>query len=95
MFDGLKGRLKTGDKVLSVTVSGYVGEGIIAKGLGQLQERFPQLEIGSYPFFRQSRFGASFVLRGTDEAVLKSAAAELRALIRSLGAEPIEGEPQE
>jgi len=95
MFDGLKGRLKTGDKVLSVTVSGYIGEGIIAKGLGQLQERFPQLEIGSYPFFRQSRFGASFVLRGTDEAVLKSAAAELRTLIRSLGAEPIEGEPQE
>jgi molybdenum cofactor synthesis domain-containing protein len=95
MFDGLKGRLKTGDKVLSVTVSGYVGEGIIAKGLGQLQERYPQLEIGSYPFFRQSRFGASFVLRGTDEAALKNAAADLRTLIRSLGAEPIEGEPQE
>ena len=95
MFDGLKGRLKTGDKVLSVTVSGHVGEGIIAKGLGQLQERYPQLEIGSYPFFRQSRFGASFVLRGTDEAALKNAAADLRTLIRSLGAEPIEGEPQE
>ena len=95
MFDGLKGRLKTGDKVLSVTVSGYIGEGIIAKGLGQLQERHPQLEIGSYPFFRQSRFGASFVLRGTDEAALKNAAVELRTLIRSLGAEPIEGEPQE
>jgi molybdenum cofactor synthesis domain-containing protein len=95
MFDGLKGRLKTGDKVLSVTVSGYVGEGVIAKGLGQLQERYPALEIGSYPFFRQGRFGASFVLRGTDAAALKSAAEELRTLIRSLGAEPIEGEPQE
>jgi molybdenum cofactor synthesis domain-containing protein len=95
MFDGLKGRLKTGDKVLSVTVSGYVGEGVIAKGLGQLQERYPALEIGSYPFFRQGRFGASFVLRGTDAAALKSAAEELRMLIRSLGAEPIEGEPQE
>jgi molybdenum cofactor synthesis domain-containing protein len=95
MFDGLKGRLKTGDKVLSVAISGYVGEGVIAKGLGELQERYRQLDIGSYPFFRQSRFGASFVLRGTDEAALKSAAEELRALIRSLGAEPIEGEPQE
>jgi len=95
MFDGLKGRLKTGDKVLSVTVSGYVGEGVIAKGLGQLQGRYQQLDIGSYPFFRQGRFGASFVLRGTDAAALKSAAEELRTLIRSLGAEPIEGEPQE
>ena len=95
MFDGLKGRLKTGDKVLSVTVSGYVGEGVIAKGLGQLQGRYLQLDIGSYPFFRQGRFGASFVVRGTDTAMLKSAAEELRTLIRSLGAEPIEGEPQE
>jgi molybdenum cofactor synthesis domain-containing protein len=95
MFDGLKGRLKTGDKVLSVTISGHVGEGVIAKGLGELQARYPTLEIGSYPFFRQSRFGASFVLRGTDAAALKDAAEELRALIRSLGAEPIEGELQE
>jgi molybdenum cofactor synthesis domain-containing protein len=95
MFDGLKGRLTTGDKMLSVTISGYVGEGVIAKGLGQLQERFAMLEVGSYPFFRQGRFGASFVLRGTDAAALKSAAEDLRALIRTLGADPIEGEPQE
>jgi molybdenum cofactor synthesis domain-containing protein len=95
MFDGLKGRLKTGDKVLSVTVSGYVGEGVIAKGLGALQDRHRQLEVGSYPFFRQGRFGASFVLRGTDEAALKNAAEELRILIRTLGAEPMEGEPKE
>jgi molybdenum cofactor synthesis domain-containing protein len=95
MFDGLKSRLRTGDKVLSVTVSGYVGEGVIAKGLGALQGRFAMLEIGSYPFFRQGKFGASFVLRGTDNAALKSAAEELRVLIRSLGAEPIEGEPLE
>jgi molybdenum cofactor synthesis domain-containing protein len=95
MFDGLKARLRTGDKVLSVTVSAQVGEGVIAKGLGELQDRYQQLDVGSYPFFRQGRFGASFVLRGTDEAALKSAAVELRALIRSLGAEPIEGEPRE
>ena len=95
MFDGLKGRLRTGDKVLSITISGTVGEGVIAKGLGALQARYPMLEIGSYPFFRQSKFGASFVLRGTDAAALKDAGNELRALIRSLGAEPIEGEPQD
>jgi len=95
MFDGLKGKLKTGDKVLSLTISGYVGEGVIAKGLGQLQERYASLDVGSYPFFRQGKFGASFVLRGTDVSALKSAAEELRALIRSLGADPIEGEPQE
>jgi molybdenum cofactor synthesis domain-containing protein len=95
MFDGVKGRLKVGDRMLSATVSGYVGEGVIAKGLGALQERYPQLEIGSYPFFRQGRFGASFVLRGTDAAAIKAATEELRAIIRGLGAEPIEGDPPE
>jgi molybdenum cofactor synthesis domain-containing protein len=95
MFDGIKGQLKTGDKVLSVTISGYIGEGVIAKGLGALQDRYRQLDVGSYPFFRQDKFGASFVLRGTDEAALARAADELRALIRTLGAEPIEGDPKE
>ena len=95
MFDGVKGRLKVGDRMLSATVSAYVGEGVIAKGLGALQDRNPQLEIGSYPFFRQGRFGASFVLRGTDAAAIKVAAEELRGIIRGLGAEPIEGDPPE
>jgi molybdenum cofactor synthesis domain-containing protein len=94
MFDGLEGRLRTGDKVLSVTISAHVGEGVIAKGLGALQDRYQQLEIGSYPFFRQGLFGASFVVRGTDAVALTNAAEELRALIRSLGVEPIEGELQ-
>jgi molybdenum cofactor synthesis domain-containing protein len=93
MFDGLKATLKGGDKVLSRTVSGYVGEGAIAKDLGALQDRHPALEIGSYPFFRQGKFGASFVIRGTDKAEIDSAALELHTIIKNLGADPIDGEP--
>jgi molybdenum cofactor synthesis domain-containing protein len=92
MFDGLKGGLSRGDPVHSKTVSAYVGEGVIAHDLGQLQQRYPKLDIGSYPFFRQSKFGASFVIRGTDEEAIGNAAAELRTIIRNLNAEPIEGE---
>jgi molybdenum cofactor synthesis domain-containing protein len=92
MFDGLKGGLARGDLVLSKTVSAYIGEGVIAKDLGALQGRYPSLDIGSYPFFRQGRFGASFVIRGTDEEAIGNAAAELRDIIRRLSAEPIEGE---
>jgi molybdenum cofactor synthesis domain-containing protein len=93
MFDGLKGGLVHGDRVLSRTVSAHVGEGVIAKDLGALQERYPALDIGSYPFFRQGKFGASFVIRGTDETALGKAADELRDIIRRLNAEPFEGEP--
>jgi molybdenum cofactor synthesis domain-containing protein len=93
MFDGVKGTLVGGRPVLSLTVSAYLGEGIIAAGLGALQQRYAALDIGSYPFFRQGKFGASFVLRGTEQGRLDAAAVELRALIRELGADPIEGEP--
>jgi molybdenum cofactor synthesis domain-containing protein len=93
MFDGLKHRLIGGKPVLSRTVSAFLGEGIIAAGLGSLQQRYPALEIGSYPFFRQGRYGASFVLRGTERALIDAAAGELGKLIHELGAEPIEGEP--
>ena len=93
MFDGVKDKLVGGWPMLSRTVSAFLGEGIIAAGLGALQQRYPDLDIGSYPFFRQGRFGASLVLRGTGQARLDAAARELRALIGELGAEPIEGEP--
>jgi molybdenum cofactor synthesis domain-containing protein len=92
MFDGLKGGLSRGDPVHSKTVSAHVGEGVIAHDLGELQKRYPELDIGSYPFFRQGRFGASFVIRGTDAEAIGHAAAELRTIIRNLNAEPIEGE---
>jgi len=92
MFDGLKGGLARGDPMHSKTVSAHVGEGVIAHDLGLLQKRYPILDIGSYPFFRQGKFGASFVIRGTDEEVIGNAAAELRTIIRNLNAEPIEGE---
>ncbi len=95
MFDGIKGGLARGDKVLSKTIGGFIGEGVIARDLGALQQRYPALDIGSYPFFRQGKFGASFVIRGTDEEAIGNAAAELRAIIRNLGADPIEGESED
>ena len=95
MFDGLKGRLVGGDKVLSLTVSAHIGEGVIAHDLGLLQQRYTDLDIGSYPYFRQGRYGASFVLRGTNRERLDAAAQELRVIIRKLGADPLDGEPLE
>jgi molybdenum cofactor synthesis domain-containing protein len=93
MFEGVRHRLTGGAPLQSKTVATYLGEGVIAKDLGALQERYADLEIGSYPFFRGGRFGTSLVLRGTDAAHIAAAAEELRAFIRRLGGEPVEGEP--
>ena len=91
IFNELKHRLKGGAKVLSRSVSCTLGEGTIAKDLGLLQERYGDLEIGSYPYFRRSDFGVTLVVRGTDRERIAAAIAELKALIRTLGGDPQEG----
>jgi molybdenum cofactor synthesis domain-containing protein len=92
MFDGIKGRLHGGTVQQSLTVTCSLGEGTIAKDLTALQERYADIEIGSYPYFRAGGFGVSLVLRGTDMGRLRAAADELKALIRRLGGDPREEE---
>ncbi len=93
MFEGLTGRLTGGPPVLSRTVACTIGEGTVAGGLGEIQGRYPDVEIGSYPYFRAGHFGTSLVLRSAAVERLEAAAEEVRALVRSLGGEPIEAEP--
>ncbi len=90
MFDGVKHSLKGGRPVLSRTVSCHLAEGVIAKGLKEIQDRHPELDIGSYPFYRRGEFGTSLVLRGREEGELGEATREVIALVTSLGGTPLE-----
>jgi molybdenum cofactor synthesis domain-containing protein len=90
-FSELQHRLRGGAKVLSRSVSCGLGEGTIAKDLAALQERYADLEIGSYPYFRRSDFGVTLVVRGTDRERIVAAVEELKVLIRNLGGDPQEG----
>ena len=91
IFEQLKYRLRGGEKVLSRSLSCHLAEGTLAGDLGALQSRYPDLEIGSYPYFRRGDFGVTLVLRGTDSARLTAATDELKRLIRAFGGEPQEG----
>jgi len=91
IFEQLKHRLVGGAKMLSRSVSCQLAEGTLAKELGELQARHPDLEIGSYPYFRRGDFGVTLVLRGTENARLAAAVEELNVLIRALGGDPQEG----
>lgn len=88
MVDGFKHRLAGGAPILARTVGATLPESLVAAGLEAIQNRYPELEIGSYPYMRANRFGTSLVLRGTDAERLDLAAAEVAALVRSLGADP-------
>ena len=87
MFQSMKHRLVGGDPVLSRTVRTNLPEGIIAEPLGALQKRYADLDLGSYPAFRNGKPSVSLVLRGTDDARLAVAASELMATLRAMNGE--------
>ncbi len=95
IFSELKHRLKGGAALLSRSVSCALAEGTLAKDLGELQARYADLEIGSYPYFRRRDFGVTLVVRGTDRERLDAAVEELKGLIRTLGGDPQEGLAEE
>jgi molybdopterin-biosynthesis enzyme MoeA-like protein len=70
-----------------------VGEGDLAEGLTQVQNRYPTLDIGSYPYFREPVSGVAIVAKGTDAAAAEAAIAEVITLFESLGGTAIPGEP--
>ena len=88
MFESIAPELEGGAKVASRSVAVLMGEGDIARPLGDLQERYEGLEIGSYPFVQKGKFGTTLVLRGTDAAQVDAAAEELKSILRSLGGSP-------
>ena len=90
MFEGVAPELVGGDPVLTRTLSVHLKESQIATGLSKLQEEYPDISIGSYPFYRNRRFGTSVVSRGTDEDQLQILDQKLRDLMSELGSEPID-----
>ncbi len=88
MIDGVKQTLAGGDPVHSRTLVCSIGEGNMAEGLGNIQDSYPAIDIGSYPYYRRGKYGTSIVLRHTDEALLEVASEEVAALMRSFGDEP-------
>ena len=101
MFASLQHRLAGGEPLRSRSVSVEMGESFVAGGLARLQERYAEVEIGSYPFNRAGVHGTRLVLRATDDGLLDAAAAELECLLAELGARhawedpaPLAGEQQ-
>jgi molybdenum cofactor synthesis domain-containing protein len=87
MLDGLEGRLVGGEPRRSLSAKVYLPEGRLAADLGRLQDGEPGIEIGSYPFHDQGRYGARVVLSGTDAALLSDVAEKLEVLLDRLQGE--------
>src|SRR6516164_4336661 len=71
MLDGVAPKLKSGVRILSETVRADAREGDIGTPLGEIAKAHPEVAIGSYPFFDDSRGpNTHVVLRARDAGKL-------------------------
>ena len=84
MMEELAPRLERGKPVSSRTINVQGGEGDVAKPLKDIQERYPQVIIGSYPFESPQGFATNLVLRSRDDAALAAAVNEVQAMAADL-----------
>ncbi|WP_066518713.1 competence/damage-inducible protein A [Sphingobium cloacae] len=91
MLESLTGTLEGGLPLLSATVGCWVAESEIADLLAAAERRHEGCQIGSYPFFREGRTGANFVVRSTDPVALDRCMADLSAALAAGGWPPMAG----
>jgi len=87
MLDHVLANLKGGALVLSQTITCDLPESRIAEGLAEIQSRWAEVEIGSYPHFQDGNFGVSLVLRSIHQDQLDEAAADVQALVDQVAAQ--------
>jgi molybdopterin-biosynthesis enzyme MoeA-like protein len=90
MLAALAPTLQGGEVLHSQSVTVHLGESAIAEPLAQLQAAHPEVDIGSYPFNREGRYGTTLVARATDAQRLNEVVAALRTIIVKAGGEPLE-----
>ena len=91
MLAALTGKLEGGRPVVSVTVGARAPESDVADLLRETEEAHPGVAIGSYPFFKDGRYGANFVIRSEDGDLARTTGEELSHKLRDAGYEPVEG----
>lgn len=85
MLDALTGTLEGGAPLVSETLGGFIAESEVATILRDTERAHEGCQIGSYPFFREGRVGANFVIRSTDPALLAECSRALETALRDAG----------
>ena len=91
MLDALSGTLEGGAPLLSETLGCWVAESEVAELLRTTERAHEGCQIGSYPFFREGRVGANFVVRSTEADVLEACVAALAVGLAATGRETARG----
>lgn len=90
MLEGVLPLLEGGQPVLSRSLAVFLPEGRFGTALGELQGQYSDVSIGSYPFQREGKYGASIVTRAQDRARLDAATEAVRTMLTALGGNPLD-----
>jgi molybdenum cofactor synthesis domain-containing protein len=84
MVDAVLPSLRTGQKLLSVSIHCPHGEGKIGTALTEIQKAHPDTIIGSYPRMADAAFWVEIVVRSKDEAAMEAARKAVKAMVSAL-----------
>ena len=82
MLGGLNNKIIGGKKVISQTLSLRTVESEISVPLERVQNKYKNLEIGSYPFFKQGKLGVSLVMRSDNLKLIEKCKKEIMFFIK-------------
>ena len=91
MLEALSGMLEGGRPVVSLTLGAYAAESDVAELLRDTEGRHPGVSVGSYPFFKDGRYGANFVVRSDDGEAARRCGEELAKELAQAGFETVAG----
>jgi molybdenum cofactor synthesis domain-containing protein len=83
MLEQILPTLKHGKILHSKNIDIMIGESMLAKDFSSLQNKYPEVEMGSYPFKTGQNHGTSLVLRSIDIVKLEQAYNELLELVKN------------
>jgi molybdenum cofactor synthesis domain-containing protein len=84
MLEGAKAFLKIGNKMKSKSIDVFMPESYVAEELSKMQDNYPEVEIGSYPFNKEGQFGTSLVMRSANLDTLERCASDVAEMVKKL-----------
>jgi len=82
MIPQLKKVLVSGKKIISTSYDAKVRESSIAVELEKIQNKYPEVDIGSYPYSNKDTFGTVLVIRSIDEIKIMECKFEIEKLVK-------------
>ena len=62
-------------KFFKRNITTEIPEGIFAEYVGTIQKKYPDVDIGSYPYFKKKSFGVSLIIKSDSEKLVKEVCA--------------------